>query len=252
VALLLFGVMAIGAVWGVMKLQDPVVLPLKVVRIDGQFRHLERADIVRSVGDAVQGNFFTVDVEAVRNAARRLPWVDRVSVRRVWPDVLDMAVEEQQPLARWGRDQLVNHRGEVFAPLPASIPPGLPALAGPDGSASRVVERYREISRRLSGLGLRVESLRLDSRQAWRLWLGGGLELDLGRADVARRLRRFIRVYPRLSNESGRRLKRVDLRYTNGFSVLWESVRPAPGDDLKQAPSGRRSGGSFRQQRGRV
>ncbi len=252
VALLLFGVMVSSAFWGVIRLQDPAVLPLKVVRIDGRFRYLDRADIVRSVGDAVQGNFFTVDVEAVRNAARQLPWVDHVSVRRRWPDMLDIKVEGQQPLARWGRKRLVNRRGEVFAPPPASIPDGLPALSGPDGSAVKVVERYQEISHRLSRLGLQVESLDLNSRQAWRLQLKGGLELKLGRSDVALRLGRFIRVYPRLGKEPGRRLKRVDLRYTNGFTVAWESIQPAQGSDLKQLPTGRRSGGSVRQQRGRV
>ena len=251
-SLLLFGVMASALLWGGVQLRNPAVLPLEVVRIDGRFSHLERDDIVQAVSDAVRGNFFTVDVEAVRDAALQLPWVERVSVRRVWPGTLDMKVEEQQPLARWGKTSLVNRRGEVFTPPRESIPAGLPRLSGQEGSAPAVVARYREIGRRLGELGLRIERLTLDSRQAWRLWLEGGLELDLGRADLERRLNRFIRIYPRLSREAGQRMKRVDLRYTNGFAVLWEPLPPATEGDSGEAAPDRRSGGMKRQRRGQV
>ena len=63
-------------------------MPFKVVRIDGQLRYLDRLQIERAVDGEIRGNFFTVDVERVHRAARDLPWIDRVSVRRVWPQTL--------------------------------------------------------------------------------------------------------------------------------------------------------------------
>ncbi len=36
-------------------------------------------------------------------------------MRRVWPDRLDVTLEEHVPLARWGKDALVNTHGERFA-----------------------------------------------------------------------------------------------------------------------------------------
>ena len=114
--LALFSLMGGGAVWGVMKLQDPRVMPLSVVRIDGDFRHMHRGDLEQAIGSAIRGNFFTVDVAGIRAAAHRPPWVDEVSVRRVWPATLQMQVVEQVPLARWGESGLINGRGEVFRP----------------------------------------------------------------------------------------------------------------------------------------
>ncbi|HXK57283.1 MAG TPA: FtsQ-type POTRA domain-containing protein, partial [Gammaproteobacteria bacterium] len=107
-ALLLFGIIGSGGVWAVDKLRDPRILPFKVVRIDGQLRYLNRVQIEKSVGGEIRGNFFTVDVERVHRAAKALPWVDRVSVRRVWPQTLVVRITEQVPMARWGKHQLVN------------------------------------------------------------------------------------------------------------------------------------------------
>ena len=224
VALLLFSVMGAGAAWGVMQLRDPNVVPLKVVRIDGQFRHLQRSELERAVGQAVRGNFFTVDVERIRAAAEALPWVDTASVRRVWPDTLVMSVEEQQPLAVWDKTRLVNRRGEVFAPQQKVLPEGLPAFMGPDEDAKRVVKRFTQMKQQLQPLALSISQLALDRRGAWTLGLESEVTLKLGHTDVDERLQRFIRIYPALQRDRGRRARMVDLRYTNGVAVDWQLI----------------------------
>jgi len=91
-----------GVVLGVMKLNDPKLLPLRVVRIEGELRHLQRLELEQAVADLSIGGFLTVDVGAIRDKAQALAWVDKLSVRRVWPDSLQIWVVEQVPLARWG------------------------------------------------------------------------------------------------------------------------------------------------------
>lgn len=248
----LFALMGGAASWGVLRLGDPRVLPLKVVRIDGRLQYLDRADIERAVGAVVRGNFFTLDVTAVRAAARKLPWVDQVSVRRLWPDTLRMQVLEQVIFARWGERQLVNPRGDVFEPAPQQIPEGLPTLHGPEGSGSRVVQRFRDMRTRLAPLGLEIEQLTQDARGAWRLVFRQGLELALGNADTERRLQRFVQIYPRLRDQQGRQLKRIDLRYTNGFAVHWEPVAAGLGNDQTSAAGNGAQQGATRHGRGRV
>lgn len=229
--LTLFGAMGGAAVWGVIQLRDPAVMPLTVVRIDGELRHLDRRDLEQAVGGAIRGNFFTVDVEQVREAAHALPWVDEVSVRRVWPGTLKMHVTEQVPLARWGAQALVNGRGEVFQPPASELPDGLPVLSGPDGSGMEVVAEYLKLRAELSVLGLQVVQLSTDARGGWWLRDQGGMEVQFGTRDQAQRLARFIRVYPRLLDESPRPLVSVDLRYTNGIAVVRGDLPPAQDAD---------------------
>jgi len=226
IAAVLFVLMGCGAAWGVVRLQAPDVLPLKVVRIDGEFRYLKRSALEQAVAKAVQGNFFTVDVEAVRRTAAHLAWVDEVRVRRVWPDTLQMWVKEQTPLALWGKGAVVNDRGELFRPGETDLPGGLPRLSGPDESVKTLAQQLRRMTARFRPLGLQIERLRLDERRALSARFAQGLILQIGRVDVARRLARFVHVYPRLKEgAAGRRIRRVDLRYVNGLAVYSEKLR---------------------------
>ncbi|MCB1857051.1 MAG: cell division protein FtsQ/DivIB [Gammaproteobacteria bacterium] len=207
--------------WVTVKVQDPYFMPLKLIRIDGQLRHLSREAVESAVGKVIQGNFFTVDVARVRNAAEGLAWVERVSVRRVWPGTLQLQVIEQVPLARWGKEQLVNRQGQVFTPAPEEIPAGLPWLSGPEGHSAAVVLKYLKLRPRFTSVGLNLAQVRMDARQAWQMAFENGLQLRLGNQDSDRRVERFLRIYPRLQQMSERRLLGLDFRYTNGFSALW-------------------------------
>ncbi|MES9880200.1 MAG: cell division protein FtsQ/DivIB [Sedimenticola sp.] len=222
-ALVLFAAMGAGAVWGTAVLQDPSVLPLKVVRIDGDFKHLKRSDLEHIIGGVMQGNFFTVDLEAVRDAALSLPWVEQVTVRRIWPGTLKLWVDEQTPLGRWGEQRLVNYHGVVFRPKPEEIPLGLPQLSGADEDAGEVVARYLEMVQQISTLPLTIERAGMDDRRSWTLTFDQGLIVHLGSRQREKRMAQFVRLYHQLAAMDGKQLKVMDLRYTNGVAVRWEN-----------------------------
>lgn len=209
-----------GAAW----LKDPNTLPLQVVRIEGEFNYLDRQKLERVVANEVRGGFFSVDVEAIRTATRVMPWVDEVAVRRVWPDTLRIWVSEQVPLARWGDKGVVNTRGEGFWPAVDEIPSGLPRLMGPEGTASEMAGRYLELQQQLQPLGLQVVRLQQDARGAWVSEFDNGAVIKLGSRDLDVRLKRFLRLYPRLKAAGKGEPMQVDLRYTNGLVVHWETA----------------------------
>lgn len=217
--LCLFAIMGTGGLLVFVKLQDPTLLPLRVVRIDGRVIHMERDRLEQSLGGLIRGNYFTMDVDALQRAAKRLPWVEHVTVRRVWPDTLRMWVQEKDPLARWGKSRLISTRGVAFEPRPEEMPEGLPRLFGPDGTERKVAAGYQRMQRQLAALGLGIERLRLNARRAWWVKLDNGLELHLGNQDTENRLQRFIRAYPRLMQDQTGILTAIDLRYTNGLAA---------------------------------
>jgi cell division protein FtsQ len=101
-------------------------------------------------------------------------------------------------------------------------PKGLPQLGGPDDQAARVLQRYRDVTRTLQSLAMRVTQLTMDTRRAWTLQLDNGVELKLGRTHPWQRLQRFVRAYPNVFDGRMADLRRVDMRYSNGFSVYWQ------------------------------
>lgn len=218
----LFMLSLIGiVVWGVGRLADPQTLPLREVSIEGQFKHITKHKLSEAIADRVTGGFFSVDLEAIQVAAEELPWVSQVGVRRVWPDSLQIQVKEQTPLARWGEDALVSVEGEIFAPPRESFPKNLPKLEGPLGSERSLVSRFGEIQAQLSSLKLQVAQLTIGERRDCHIVFENGMELVLGRAYNEQRLTQFRRVYIRLLQLHREDIRRIDMRYTNGFAVTW-------------------------------
>lgn len=209
----LLGTLLAGLYW----LLAPARFPVTAVQVKGDLRHTAEAEI-RAALPAAAGNFFAVDLGAARDAVERLPWVRRVSVRRVWPSTLELVVEEHVALARWNEDALVNTHGERFA---AKTKAALPAFIAPAGTSGEVALRYRRFAEIVAPLGASVERVVLTPRHAWQLRLSNGLHVMLGRdgEQAEARLRGFVQVYGATLTRLGHRHEYVDLRYPNGFAL---------------------------------
>ena len=208
---------------------EPQTLPVRTLRVHGETGHLDRDALRRVVMPYAEAGFVALDVAGIQQAVEGLPWVYQAAVRRVWPDALDISIEEQQPLARWADGGLVNRHGERFVPPGDRAETSLPLFGGPDGTADTLTKRYREMRRVLAPLGLKIVELGLDQRRSWHLRLSNGLTLLLGRDEYYRRLLRFVRVYSGVLADKAGRIKQVDLRYTNGFAVRWADAAAAQG-----------------------
>jgi len=207
---------------GGQRLLRSQLFPLHEIVVTQPLARTTRADIEAAVRERITGNFFALDLEQVRGALERLPWVRRATVRRIWPDRLEVSLEEHVALARWGGDAdmsaLVDTYGERFA---AQTGEALPLFVGPPGTEHEVASRYARFSRLVAPLGAPIERVTLTPRFAWQLRLADGLNLMLGRdADLAEsRLQRFVAVYDQTVKNIPRRHEYVDLRYPNGFAV---------------------------------
>jgi cell division protein FtsQ len=187
-------------------------------------QHVNRA-LLRSAGAArLHGNFFTVDLGAVRESFEQVPWVRRAQVRRIWPNTLRVGIEEHEPLAVWHDGRLVNTFGELFAAnaAEAEADRALLEFSGPPGSEAEVMRRWQELRTQLAPLSLTPEALTLSSRYAWSARLENGTVLLLGRDQglpIAERVARWVAVYPTVQTRLNREIAQVDLRYPNGFAM---------------------------------
>ena len=76
--------------------------PLRTLRVQGELQRVDAARLRATVLPHARRGFFAVQPERIQAAVAALPWVERVEVRKHWPDVLELRISEHRPFARWG------------------------------------------------------------------------------------------------------------------------------------------------------
>ncbi|HJV50564.1 MAG TPA: cell division protein FtsQ/DivIB [Noviherbaspirillum sp.] len=216
---------------------------LKAIRVEAvgemQLRHVNPSTVRSTAVPRIKGNFFTADLDAVRQAFEAVPWVRKATVRREWPNKLIVQVEEHEALGTWGEDgKLLSVRGDVFtANLAEAEEDGeLAEFDGPDGSEKEVVARYRELRDWFKPIKLVPEAVKMSTRYAWSVRLNNGMTVELGReqsnATLKERVDRLVGIYPQLVARLQDGIESVDMRYPNGLALKAQGL--ALGSDGKK------------------
>ncbi|OGV78028.1 MAG: cell division protein FtsQ [Methylotenera sp. RIFCSPLOWO2_02_FULL_45_14] len=205
------------------------IFPLREVKVDGQLTHVTHEQVKLIAAKHLKGNFFTLDLITARDAFEKLPWARNVSVRRRWPDKLDVMIEEHQAFARWGNVALVNTHGELFHAASSS---DLPVFYGPDDGVVEVASQYDAFNKVLKTAKLDIATLALTPRRAWQITTTSGMVVELGRTDMQPRLEKFTNVYGRTIAGLNKKITYADLRYPNGFA-LRRPIEAIKSNDIK-------------------
>ncbi|VAW51604.1 Cell division protein FtsQ [hydrothermal vent metagenome] len=225
----------------------PTMLPIESVEVVGSLKFVTREKVESIVKNNINGGYFTVDLNNMRESLLQLPWVKDVSLRRRWPASLDVIIAEQIPVAYWNGDGYISDSGKVFKPEKIDKSLNLPELNGPAGYHDSVWKFMNELYQEMALLDVEVVRLDLDDRRSWRLIISEGahsekllatahlIDVKLGRFETKKRLERFIRILPSLTVENNfsintlenKNIKVIDMRYPNGFAVQHSDVQRA-------------------------
>lgn len=244
VATVVFVLAALGAaVASVLWLMRSPLFPIRAIQVQGDVARNSVPTIRANAAPQLAGNFFSVNLQAGRAAFEDVPWVRRAVVRRVWPDVLAVHLEEHRAAALWegpggeegtGAERLVNSFGEVFEANVGDVEDdSLPVLAGPEGSAAAMLALLQRVQPALARLEMNVARVQLSGRGSWRVELDSGAALELGRGseeELVARSERFVRTYTQVAAQWQQPLEYADLRHTDGYAVRLRGVSTtAPG-----------------------
>ncbi len=226
---LVLAAVGFGLEAGIRTLREPGAFPLRQVRVEGELRNLTEADLQPLARTYLGQNFFVASLDDLRVALAADPWVEEVTVRRGWPDTVEIRLRERAAFGYWGEhEEMVDVNGHRFRPAALRQPGPWPRLVGPAGREKALIKAWREVRAQLDPVGLTLVKLTQDERRAWWLTFDGGLEVCLGRERFKERLQRLAQVYPRVLAAEAGRIAMVDLRYGNGFAVRWKAAPPTP------------------------
>ena len=227
--------------------------PINSVNIAGDFRFISKEKIAQSIAPLMNNGFLLVPLDEIKTTLETNPWIDQAAVARRWPDQLSISIVEQAPIARWGKQGFLNHKGEIVTTPELQQLENLPLLSGTPEQAKLLMQNYQQLSQLLRSSGLVIRELYCDSLLSWKVILGHTatakdyeqqrLVIALGRDQVMDKIQRFLVVYAESLSKKIDDVEAIDLRYGNGVAVRWKPSdrNNAAGSQVQLATLGERT-----------
>ncbi len=200
-------------------LLSPLYFPLREISVAAPLRNFDANSLAKLLLPYAHQGFFSVNLFKLRDNLLNEPWVASAEVVRVWPDGIQIQINEKIPLARWGQNGLLTQDGSIVPETP--IKPryqNLP-LINSVADPSHVNELLSEVETELKPVQLTITELQLDAQDNLTLILSNQMQLNVGSQKQTERLTKFVNIYPKLFANNTTKPKVVDLRYNNGLAV---------------------------------
>ena len=225
---------------GVDYVLQPQRFPTRHIDVIGNMPNSTSEQIVEAVAEVSASNILRVDIAKVAEAAESLPWVEDATIRRKWPDTLEVQINERVILARWNDTEYLDQLGTVIS-IPELSDSSLPHLQGPETTALKVLEAYQSWNRVVANVDLEIKSVRLSERGSWEISVSpfsladGTIEphvanepirVIVGNNDMPKRSKRFLKLYAEIFQPVHEQVAVIDMRYPDGVSVTWKDSPP--------------------------
>nr|WP_210267364.1 cell division protein FtsQ [Sinorhizobium sp. 7-81] len=188
------------------------------VRVSGNEQTSE-IDILQQLGLDGATSLVALDIAEARRLISELPWVQNVTVRKVYPGTIEVNLEERKAFGIWqhGSDlSLIERSGSVIAPLRDNKFAALPLFVGRDAETA-AAGFYDEFSR-WPEFRSRVKAFVRVSGRRWDLRLDNGIIVKLPENDVARAMKVLAEMEER-HQLLERDIAAVDLRLEDRTTV---------------------------------
>lgn len=216
-----YGAMHLDVEGWIARVESTASRPVSTVKIEGEFNFLSRQEVQALLMPELEGNFVDVDLREVKRSLEGNPWIDTIRIKRIWPDSIQVSIQEQKPIARWDDSGFINHEGELVEVLDNTMLHSLPVLSGERNSSRDIAKRYLDFTKILAMSDLKVTGVNVDERLSWSVVVDDVFTIVLGVESIQDKLRNFIFVYE--SQLKGKKLSiaKVDMRYEKGLAVGW-------------------------------
>ena len=126
------------------------------------------------------------------------------------------------PIVIWNEKSYLNKFGEIF--FIKEINKDLPRLQSSDDRNLIMFNYFSLFSKNLSNNGIsdKIERIEENEIRSLSVFLSSGIIIRFGSKDVKDKLIMFFKVYKTLNTRDLNRIRYIDMRYSNGFSIGWK------------------------------
>ena len=119
--------------------------PISKVRIEGDLTQSERLILRKTVERVLQADV-SPSPRTIVYELLQLGWIGPARVRRSWPDSIEVFVERETIVARWGNQSYLTQAGKVVEIGEVRMI-DLPILRGSASDSETAMQQYRMIAR---------------------------------------------------------------------------------------------------------
>jgi len=194
------------------------------INIRAEFKRVNSEQIRIVVASQTERSFFKVNPDDIRDELSKIPWVQKVSVNKKWPNSLIVTLIEHKAVATWNGNKLLNEFGEIFEVDRFDDLSAIPKIHGNDNDSQQIWDKYVRFNEIVKKTGLDITSSSISNRGGWQLELSNGIDINLGSQQMDAKLVRLTDTWAKLLNLKEQLPIYIDLRYTNGYVVKWPQI----------------------------
>ena len=213
---------------------------IAAVSLSGQ-RQVSREQIFAAAGVTASSSLLFLDVAEARARLEAIPWIAEATVRKLYPDRLQITVTEREAFALWqvqGKVSVIAADGTALSAQVESRHATLPFVVG--AGAATKARGFFAILDKHPVIRDQVRAAILVGERRWNLRLKNGIDVLLPENDVEGALTRLARL-DRDKNLLTRDIAAVDMRLADRLAVrLSDAAAQAREDALKKT---RKKGG---------
>ena len=181
------------------------------VKMTGQSETSE-VDVLAALDIGQYPSLLTLDLEDAQARIETLPWVKQATLKKLFPDTVEIAVVEREPYALWqhaGIVSLIDRAGKVITDAVDDRYAGLPRVVG-TGAAEKAVA-FNALIDQFPDIAREAKAGILVSEDRWTIVLRSGIELMLPAEDPQKALA-TIAALDRDHAVLSREISAIDLR----------------------------------------
>ena len=167
-------------------------------------------------------SFFNVDINYLQSKIENIDWISSANIRRSYPNEIIIFVTEHIPVAIWNNKDYLNQYGEIFTANKKNNK--FPILISKNNKNKIIFEYLSLFSNDLIRHNINEKVLKIieDDIRSISVILSSGITIKLGSKNVKEKIDIFFKVYQTLNSSDLSKMRYIDMRYSNGFSVGWK------------------------------
>ena len=167
-------------------------------------------------------SFFNIDINYLQSKIENIDWISSANIRRSYPNEIIIFVTEHIPIAIWNNKDYLNQYGEIFTANKKNNK--FPILISKNNKNKIIFEYLSLFSNDLirHNINEKVSKIVEDDIRSISVILSSGITIKLGSKNVKEKIDIFFKVYQTLNSSDLSKIRYIDMRYSNGFSVGWK------------------------------